>query len=97
MKLFYKNFSYFVASTKNQLIYHQTIAELLSKPSTVNKNALGCLIRLLGGSTGNIDVPNFEFGLELALEKFFMVDKRRQKDMDEMGYNIINNLMNIIR
>lgn len=87
----------FSASSKNQLIYHQTIAELLSKPSYSNKNALGCLIRLLGGSNGNVDIPSIEFGLELALEKFFMVDKRRQNETDNIGYNIINNLVNIVR
>lgn len=86
-----------VTSNRFPLMYHQTICELLTHPSTVNQFGLGSLVRILGGPNGAVDIPDIRPGLELALENFFTNDRRKHRDTDQQGYNILRNLVYIVR
>lgn len=93
------NLSFFVtANSKYSLIYHQTIAELLSSTSDMNYNCIGSLVRIINGPGGTLDVPDIKPGIELSLEKFIFHDNRNKSlENSRVNLNILKNLVYILR
>jgi integrator complex subunit 5 len=83
----------YVSSSKNPLIYHQTIAELISSPQS-NPNIINSLTRLLGGPYGISDNPDIKPGINMALENLTLVSRNREKL--NQNYFILKNLLDLV-
>lgn len=87
-----------LAGSQSPLIYHQTVAQLLSRNYAENKNGLGALVRILALPLGIPDTVSIRPAIELALDELFVRSKhRRGVDDMELDLNVLTNLLTLIK
>lgn len=87
-----------LAGSQSPLIYHQTVAHLMTRCYTVDRNGLGALVRILAVPLGITDALQVGPAIELALDNLFVHSKQRWfLDDDEVDLNVLTNLLTIIR
>lgn len=87
-----------LAGSQSPLIYHQTVAQLMTRSYAVDRNGLGALVRIVAVPLGIADALQVGPAIELALDELFVHSKHRWGvDVDEVDLNVLTNLLTLIR
>lgn len=87
-----------IAGSQSPLIYHQTVAELMKRNYSVDRNGLSALVRFVSVPLGIADALQVGPAIELALDELFVHTKHRWGvDDDDLDLNVLTNLLTLIR
>lgn len=83
--------------TQTPFVYYQTIAELLRHSYELKNYGFGALVRLLGGSYGNVDTVAIKPGFNLAFERILFQKSNKQTDDAVCDLNVFKNLVALLK
>lgn len=89
-----------LAGTHSPLIYHQTVAQLMTRCYATDRNGLGALVRFVAVPLGAADALQVGPAIELALDELFVHTKPRwgaDDDDTEVDLHVLTNLRTLIR
>lgn len=87
-----------LAGSQSPLIYHQTVAQLMTRSYAENRDGLGALVRIVAVPLGIADALQVGPAIQLALDELFVHSKHRWGvDDDEIDLNVLTNLLTLIR